>query len=81
MYFATVVDSKALLQSVLAALIAGVGVTAIFCIAIFGAARFADMNRSGRPAAAVAFGLVAILALVAFAGAIVVGLVVMTSKS
>jgi hypothetical protein len=80
MLLATVVDSKALLQSVAAALVAGIGVTAIFCVAIFGAARFADMNRSGRPAAAVAFGIVAILALIAFAGAIVVGLVAMTSK-
>jgi hypothetical protein len=80
MLLATVVDSKALLQSVAAALVAGIGVTAIFCVAIFGAARFADMNRSGRPAAAVAFGIVAILGLIAFAGAIVVGLVVMTSK-
>jgi hypothetical protein len=80
MHLATVVDSKALLQSVGAAVVAGVGVTAIFCVAIFGAARFADMNRGGRPAAAVAFGILALLALVAFAAAIVVGLVVMTSK-
>jgi hypothetical protein len=77
---ATVVDSKALLQSVAASVIAGVGITAIFCVAIFAFARFADMNREGRPGVAVAYGALAGLSLVAFAAAIVVGIIAMLSK-
>jgi hypothetical protein len=77
---ATVVDSKALLQSVAASVIAGVGVTAIFCIAIFGSARFAEMNRGGRTGAAVLYGLLAAVSLLAFTAAIVGGIIVMTSK-
>ena len=77
---ATVVDTKALLQSIAAALVSGIGVTAIFCFVIYGTARFADMNRAGRTAAAVSFGLVALIALAAFAAAIVIGIVVMASK-
>ena len=80
MLLATIVDSKALLQSVAASVIAGVGVTAIFCVAIFSFALFADMNRGGRGGAAVAYGLLACFSLVAFAGAIVVGIIAMTSK-
>jgi hypothetical protein len=77
---ATIVDSKALLQSVAASVIAGVSITAIFCVAIFGFARFADMNRGGRTGAAAAYGVLAGLSLVAFAAAIVFGIIVMTSK-
>ena len=55
MALATVVDWNALLKTVVAAFIAGVGVTLVFSVAIFGAARFADMNRDGRPVAAAAF--------------------------
>jgi hypothetical protein len=77
---ATVVDTEALAETVLAAVVAGVGVTMIFSVAILGMARFVDMNRSGRPVAAVAFGVVALVALVAFAAVIVFGIVVMASK-
>jgi hypothetical protein len=77
---ATVVDTKELLQTVVAALVAGVGITLIFCVAILGAARFADMNREGRPLAAAAFGTLAVVGVLAFLGAIAVGIVVMTTK-
>jgi len=77
---ATLVDTQALAQTVLAAVLGGVGVTLIFSIAILGAARFADLNRDGRNAAAVASALVAFVALAAFAAAIAFGIIVMTSK-
>ena len=77
---ATVVDTKELLQTVVAALVAGVGITLIFCVAILGAARFADSNRDGRPVAAAAFGALAVISVLAFLGAIAVGIVVMTTK-
>jgi len=77
---ATIVDTDALLKTIGASLIAGVGVTLIFSIAILGASRFADMNRDGRPAAAVAFGLVGLVALLAAGAAVTVGIIAMTQK-
>jgi len=77
---ATVVDTKELLQTVAAALVAGVGITLIFSFALLGAARFGDASREGRPVAAAAFGALAIVGVIAFLGAIAVGIVVMTTK-
>jgi hypothetical protein len=77
---ATIVDTQALLKTIVASFIAGVGVTLIFSVAILGASRFADMNRDGRPAAAVAFGLLGVVALLAAGVAVVVGIIVMTRK-
>jgi hypothetical protein len=76
----SIVDTKALLQTVGYSLAAGIGVTLIFSIAIFGVARFAEMGREGRSVSAVAFGALAVLAGAAFAGAIALGIIVMTSK-
>jgi hypothetical protein len=77
---ATIVDTQALLRTVAAAFVAGVGVTMIFSLAILGAARFAELNRDGRPAAAVAFGALAVAALAAAAGAVTIGIIVMVKK-
>ena len=77
---ATVVETKALLDTVLASVIAGVGVTTLFAIVIFGVARSADMVRDDRPAAAAAAGGLAVIALLVVAAAIVLGIIVMTSK-
>ena len=46
---ATLVDTGALLKTVAAAFVAGVGVTLIFSLAILGAARFAELSRDERP--------------------------------
>ncbi len=77
---ATILDTKALLETVVSAFIAGVGVTLIFSLAIVGASRFADMNRDGRPVAAIAFGAMGIVALLAALAAVTVGIIVMTRK-
>jgi len=77
---ATIVDTEALLKTILASFIAGVGVTLIFSVAILGASRFADLSRDGRPAAAIAFGLLGLVALLAAAVAVAVGIIVMTQK-
>ncbi len=45
---ATVVDTRALWETVVASLVAGVGVTLVFSIALLGAARFAEHRREGR---------------------------------
>ena len=77
---ATVVETDALLETVLAAFVAGVGVTLVFSLAILGAARFADMSRDGRPVAAAAFGALALVALAVAAAGVTIGIIVMTSK-
>jgi hypothetical protein len=77
---AVVVETKDLLETVAASLIAGVGVTVIFSIAIWGAARFADLNRDERPLAAGAAALVAALALALTFASVAFGIVVMTRK-
>ncbi len=77
---ATIVETKELVETVIASVVAGVGVTAVFSMAIWGGARFVDFSRDGRPvAAAAAVGLSALALAVTFA-AIVFGIVVMTSK-
>jgi hypothetical protein len=78
--FAEIIETKELVQTVVFAFIAGVGVTLIFSVAIWGAARFADLSQEERPLAAGAAALVAALALLAVAAAVVIGVIVMTSK-
>ena len=77
---ATLVEGRDLLEAVIASTVAGVGVTFVFSIAIWGVARFADLNRSERRLEAVAAATVAALALAATVAAVAIGIVVMTSK-
>jgi hypothetical protein len=77
---ATIVETKDLLQTVAASLIAGVGVTASFSLLIFALTRAADMARDERPILATAAGVLGILSLAVTAATIVVGIVVMTRK-
>lgn len=77
---ATLVQGQELVETVVASVIAGVGVTAVFAIAIWGVGRFADLSRSERPLAAGGAAFVAVLALVAVLAAVVFGIVVMTRK-
>jgi hypothetical protein len=76
---ATVVDTDALLQTILAALVAGVGVAFTFSLAILGATGFAEASRDGRSGSATVFGFLGVLGLLATAAAIVAAIVVMTS--
>ena len=77
---ATIVETKELIETVIASLVAGVGVTAVFSMAIWGGARFVDFSRDGRPVAAAAAVAVSVLALGTTLAAVVFGIVVMTSK-
>jgi hypothetical protein len=74
------IEGKEMLQTVLASVIAGVGITVVFSVAIWGAARFADLNRNERPLAAGAAAAVGVLALLVTLGGIALGIVAMTSK-
>ena len=80
MTLASIVDTGALLKSVVASMIAGIGVTIIFSVALLGAIRSLDYGREGRGVAAAAAGALAVLALAATAAAVTFGIVVMTSK-
>ena len=51
-----------------ASVVAGIGVTFVFSVAIWGVARFADLSRNERPLAAAAPPLAAALALLATVG-------------
>jgi len=77
---AVVVETKELLQTVVASLIGGVGITAVFSVAIWGVARFADLSRNERPLAAGGAAAVAGLAVLVTLTAVVFGIVVMSSK-
>jgi hypothetical protein len=80
MILATLVEGKELLETVVASAVAGIGVTFVFSVAIWGVARFADLSRNERPLAAGAAALTACLALIATAAIVVVGIIAMTSK-
>lgn len=77
---ATVVDTSALWQTIVAALIAGVGTTLVFSLAILGVARSSEANREGRTIETALFAGMAVLGLLATAGAIVFGVIAMTTK-
>jgi hypothetical protein len=77
---AEIVQTKELVETVIASLVAGVGVTAIFSMAIWGGVRFVDLSRGGRPVAAGAAAALAGFALLSTLAAVVFGIVVMTKK-
>ncbi len=74
---ATLVDGKALLDAALASLAAGIFVTLTASLAIYGFASAADLQRDGRDHAAIAAVALAVVATLAFAAAIGLGLYVM----
>jgi hypothetical protein len=77
---ATIVEGKALLETVVVSSIAAVGVIFAFSLAIWGAARFGELSRNERPLAAAGAAAVGTLALAAVAAALVAAIIVMTSK-
>jgi hypothetical protein len=77
---ATIVETEELLKTVAASVIAGVGITCIFSIAIWGATRYAELSHDERPFAAGAAGTLAVLGFLATLAAVVFGIIVMTSK-
>lgn len=77
---ATLIETKDLIETVVYATVSGIGVTAIFSVAIWGAARFTDLSQEERRLeAGVALGVSGV-ALLAVLAAVVVGVIVMTGK-
>lgn len=77
---AEIVHTDELLQTIAASVVAGIGVTFAFSVGIWGAGQFTELSRAERPVAATAAALVGALGLLCVAGAIVVGIIVMTHK-
>jgi uncharacterized membrane protein YcjF (UPF0283 family) len=77
---AEIVETRELVETIVYAFVAGVGVTVIFSVAIWGVARFVDLSQEERPLAAGAAVGVTVLALLVVVAAVVIGVIVMTSK-
>jgi hypothetical protein len=77
---ATVVDWETIGEVVGYALLSGVGLSLAFSLAILGATRFADMRRDERDLEAAAFGVLGLVGFAATIAALVLGIVVMTTK-
>ncbi|HWC49838.1 MAG TPA: hypothetical protein VG448_13235 [Solirubrobacterales bacterium] len=77
---ATLVVWKDVWQTVVASVVAGVGITFAFSVGIWGTGQFVELSRSDRQGAASAAGLVALLAFAIVAAAVIIGIVVMTQK-
>ena len=77
---ATIVETKELWQTVAAATVAGIGVTFLFSLGIWGSGQFLELSRSDRQVAATAAGIVGLLAFTAVGAAVIAAIVVMTQK-
>jgi hypothetical protein len=76
----SIVEWDLILQVIYAALGAGVAVTIAVSFAILGATRAADARRDGDTLDTIIFSAIFVLGLAACAAAVVLGIVVMTSK-
>jgi hypothetical protein len=80
MTFAALVEGKEMLETVIASVIAGLGVTSAFSVAIWGVGRFTETSARGERAAAAGAALVAVGALAIVGAALVFGIGVMSGK-
>jgi hypothetical protein len=75
------VDWNSLGKVVWVSLLAGVGVTLCFSLAVAGATRFAESRRAGRSLPATLYATLGLAGFAATIAAVVVAIVVMTKKS
>ena len=74
------IDFHALGQVMWVSLVAGVASCVLFSLVIFGADKSADGRREGQDGPALAYGALAVVAMVVFSVAVVAGVVVMLRK-
>jgi hypothetical protein len=74
------VETGLLWQLIWVALLAGVGISVLFSLVIFGAARAGDARRARHGGTAAAYAALAMLAFALFAGGVVLGVQEMVSK-
>ena len=77
---AEIVNWNAAWQAVWTAAVAGVGVTVVFSLAVYGATRTADMRREDRPGQAAFYGAVALVAVGGTLAAVVYAITLITTK-
>jgi Na+/H+-dicarboxylate symporter len=77
---ASIVDTDALLEVIWVSIAAGIGLTAIYGVAIVGASRAVDSSRYGQLAGAVFYGALGLLALGVVVVAIVLGIETLADK-
>lgn len=75
-----IIDWDALLTVVWASLIAGIGATAAYGLAILGAARAIELGRDGRVGEAAVYAVIGTGGIVTVVAAIVFGIVVLSDK-
>ena len=75
-----VVDWAALGEVIVVSLVAGVGVTLAFSLAILGAVRSNERRRGERQIEATLYGVMGLLGLAVTLGALVAGIILMTTK-
>ena len=75
-----VIDWNALLEVLWASVLGGVGVTAVFALAILGATRAVYLRRDGHVLAAGVYGALMVIAGIVVVAAVAFGAVVMTAK-
>lgn len=76
--FASIVDWQGILDVVIVSFVAGIGVTAIYAVAVLGVTRVLDMSRDGRTLEAGAYGVLAAVSFTAVIAACVFGIVILT---
>lgn len=77
---ATIVQWSDLWQTVVASVVAGIGITFAFSLGIWGSGQFIELSRRDRQVAATTAGVVGLLAFAAVAAAVIIGILVMTQK-
>ena len=75
-----VIDFHALGQVIWVSLVAGIGVTILFSVVIWGADKAGDARRAGQDGQALAYGVLAMTAMVVFGLAVIFGVIVMLQK-
>jgi hypothetical protein len=80
MSLATIIDTKALWQTIWTAAASGVVGCVVFAVAVLGATRSSDAGREGRPSAAVSYGVLAALCTAAALGMAVYGIVLIAHR-
>ena len=74
------VDFHALGEVVWVSLVAGVGVTVLFSVVVFGAGKAGEARRGGQGGQAAAYGALAMVAMLVFLAAVALAVTVMLSK-
>ncbi len=77
---AAIVNFSTLARVIEGSLVAGIGITVVFSLAIWGATRASDAARNERPGLAVMHAAIATVALAAVASSVVYGITILTTK-